>query len=983
MVRSVRVVTQILLFISLGSTSWAQIGSYTFTQASGTYTEISGGTVLATATATTGGAALDDTILSNVTIPFSFNLDGASYTSCYLSSNGFITFGAAAAANTYGPINTSLVYNGAISFFGSNLVGNFVSAGSPFNGEIRCQTIGVAPNRVFVLQWKNFKPKSGSYLNNITTGPFIHGQIRLSEGTHVIQFSYGFVGNFSSSLTGQVGLRGTTPTTFINRNITSPTTWGASIAGLAANASGSLTNAIWPSGLVYSFIPPCATVKNVATTAITNSSCTANWTVTSAGSVNLEYGLNGFSSGNGTTISNVTSPAQIPSLLPSTLYSYYVKETCQSGGTSSAGPYSFYTSGPGESCSTAPVLAVASSQATMQLTTVFSGVSQDGPNAVCSDNIGGTGGNFPDDDKWFKFVAPGNGKKLVVTTTAGSVNDWVMEVWTNCPSSGGVSTFCSDDVNGGMPEIALCQNQYTPGATIFVRVWTYATGGIGDCNIGVYEATACILPPDNDDCTTALRLQIGNPQSCPSGSQTFSNANCTVTTGVAASSCDASTTKGDVFFVFNTGNYGDIRMTIAAGTAVGLKAQLLFSCNDFEVACYPSGAGTYILSGLNPQADYILRVWTPLTSTGTFSICMEDVCDEPTATISGLASICPSGTAQMKVDLTGFAPWTFVYTNGTTNTTVTTSTTPYYFSVSPTVNTTYSLVSVQGPYCTGVVSGMGTVSMLTAPTVTLAAFNPVCSNHTVVLTGGLPSGGTYSGTGVSGSQFDAGIAGVGMTNITYTYGVGSGCQRSASRTIQVLQAPAISSFTPNIGLAGATVVVNGSGFVSGALTAFNNTSALVSNVLSNNQLQTVVPVGATTGFVTVTNPNGCVALSPTMFNVSAPPTTINLFVKVFIQGFYLGGGLMQSVLDPGNKPNTCDSISISLASSQAPFDIVYTQHGTLTVNGSGFFVIPAQFAGNSYYLIVNHRNSIETWSAYPVYLNFGNVQFDFTTPSTN
>ena len=50
------------------------------------------------------------------------------------------------------------------------------------------------------------------------------------------------------------------------------------------------------------------------------------------------------------------------------------------------------------------------------------------------------------------------------------------------------------------------------------------------------------------------------------------------------------------------------------------------------------------------------------------------------------------------------------------------------------------------------------------------------SETTYALSGGDPVGGVYSGSGVSGSNFDASIAGVGVHTITYTYTDGNSCE---------------------------------------------------------------------------------------------------------------------------------------------------------------------------------------------------------------
>lgn len=62
----------------------------------------------------------------------------------------------------------------------------------------------------------------------------------------------------------------------------------------------------------------------------------------------------------------------------------------------------------------------------------------------------------------------------------------------------------------------------------------------------------------------------------------------------------------------------------------------------------------------------------------------------------------------------------------------------------------------------------------------------ICSaDAPFVLGGATPSGGTYSGTGVSGGSFDPGAAGAGTHTITYSYTDGNSCSNSCTFTIDV------------------------------------------------------------------------------------------------------------------------------------------------------------------------------------------------------
>ena len=109
----------------------AQVASlYTFSQSAGSYSGITGGTVL-------WNNSFDDNVSAAQTIP-AFPFNGASYTQMYVSSNGFITFGAAPDPDEYSPISSGSAYQGCIAPFATDLVN--ASSGTR---EVRWQTVGI------------------------------------------------------------------------------------------------------------------------------------------------------------------------------------------------------------------------------------------------------------------------------------------------------------------------------------------------------------------------------------------------------------------------------------------------------------------------------------------------------------------------------------------------------------------------------------------------------------------------------------------------------------------------------------------------------------------------------------------------------------------------------------------------------------------------------------------------------------------------
>ncbi|MFT5777284.1 MAG: hypothetical protein ACI837_000215 [Crocinitomicaceae bacterium] len=98
---------------------------------------------------------------------------------------------------------------------------------------------------------------------------------------------------------------------------------------------------------------------------------------------------------------------------------------------------------------------------------------------------------------------------------------------------------------------------------------------------------------------------------------------------------------------------------------------------------------------------------------------------------------------------------------------------------------TYTFTSPAG--CTGFADT--TISVNALPVVTAAdpgADDSLCVFEGAITLGeGTPAGGTFSGTGVTGTQFDPATAGAGTHTITYTYTSPEGCVGSADTTIVV------------------------------------------------------------------------------------------------------------------------------------------------------------------------------------------------------
>jgi hypothetical protein len=96
-----------------------------------------------------------------------------------------------------------------------------------------------------------------------------------------------------------------------------------------------------------------------------------------------------------------------------------------------------------------------------------------------------------------------------------------------------------------------------------------------------------------------------------------------------------------------------------------------------------------------------------------------------------------------------------------------------------------------GPYCAGGAAASTSIVVKNKPVVNAGCYGPVCLNSSPVFLSGTPTGGTWSGPGVSGRSFDPMEAGPGTHVLTYTYQVPGGCAITTTATIEVLSLPAV------------------------------------------------------------------------------------------------------------------------------------------------------------------------------------------------
>ena len=255
----------VVLFFCLFQLGFSQdLSQYTFSQSNSGFTAISGGTVLGSTTTDDQrfldlAVPLGSSALTGVGLPIGFNFtyNGYVYDRFGVNANGWISLGSSLLTPSV-DMNTTTSYS-PLSSTSTAVSNTLVARISAFSrdlmsqagGEIRYELTGTAPNRVLVVQWKN-------YSKYLATGDSFSFQIRLNETSNVVAVVYGTMTNNATSTTADCGLRANpnSPATNFNSRTTAVDWYGTTASTLATDTV-LLSSTIFPGiGLTYTWTPP-------------------------------------------------------------------------------------------------------------------------------------------------------------------------------------------------------------------------------------------------------------------------------------------------------------------------------------------------------------------------------------------------------------------------------------------------------------------------------------------------------------------------------------------------------------------------------------------------------------------------------------------------------------------------------------------------------------------------------------------------------
>ncbi|GBL35469.1 hypothetical protein EMGBS15_10640 [Filimonas sp.] len=166
------------------------------------------------------------------------------------------------------------------------------------------------------------------------------------------------------------------------------------------------------------------------------------------------------------------------------------------------------------------------------------------------------------------------------------------------------------------------------------------------------------------------------------------------------------------------------------------------------------------------------------------------------------------------------------------------------------------------------------------------------------------------------------------------------------------------------------------------LTLWTNTNGDTLNDQTNDIYAITLgglPAGAY--HVRIEDDHGCVLNTDTILPVAVCGDTLNL--KLFIEGYYIGSSSMNPVLMNQGQTldNTVtDSIVVELRNANAPYAMMDTRLAVLNTDGTAAMVFGS--ITDPCYVVIKHRNGLQTWSANPVSFTSSSTSYDFTMSSS-
>lgn len=315
----------------------------------------------------------------------------------------------------------------------------------------------------------------------------------------------------------------------------------------------------------------------------------------------------------------------------------------------------------------------------------------------------------------------------------------------------------------------------------------------GSYNISIIDGNGCLSNNLNQVLTDPT--PPANPVITPSGPTTFcQGGSVSLTSSYSTGNNWSTSATSDVITITSSGTYSVTYTDLSGCSSSSSPVNVVVNNNPAAPIITPNGSTTFCDGGnvVLSSSQGNGNLWSTgqtsqnitVTSSDSYTLTYTNLngCTSPVSMINVTVNPSPvvdaganfSICAGESATLSAAGANSFVWDNGVID----------GLSFSPTVTTTYFVTGTDGNGCEA--SDDVTITVNDLPAVSLNNLGTTCVDHgAFILNQGTPSGGTYSGNGVTSPNFNPSIAGAGTHIITYTYSDGNGCENSADNTIIV------------------------------------------------------------------------------------------------------------------------------------------------------------------------------------------------------
>lgn len=519
-------------------------------------------------------------------------------------------------------------------------------------------------------------------------------------------------------------------------------------------------------------------------------------------------------------------------------------------------------------------------------------------------------------------------------------------------------------------------NQVNPNTRNFGPPSTTQLNEVPFCNTSLKLTPGAYIPyilsttiPTNDFKTSAQHLDVASSPCTSLCGIYYSSLNATSTAGLNA--CSGGNADDDVWFEFTATNPNTTVKVMGSGNynaAVELynSSNTLLVCSDFTLEGLSETINT---SSLTIGAQYFIRVYHSQVgsggASGQFGICVSATPVPPTNDNCAAAISLPVTVSSN-------------FTTGSQTIAATASAGIPLCSVAgtfPDDDVWYSFVATNTTEVVTVAGGSGFNAVIQlfsgncGALTSIQCVNNLGNGQTEVLTANnLITGLTY--------LVRVYHAGVGGGSGLFSINISTNLPTCAATMI-----PAnATSFVPSAGSILKWSSIPNVNSYKVYLDVVNPPSQVLINTTDTFALTGLMQQGLTyywkvNGVNTSGESNGC--------NINAfatEPLDYALRVKVFIEGMYSASThSMAPLLNPNDTLS--DTITVELTSPVTKL-AMYTSKGVLSTTGTANILFPQPALGQSYYIVVKHRNSLQTWSAGTFAFNSPDTIYDFTTAAS-